>query len=277
MVRSIFFSLFTHISVGLVFTILFISKEEIGKLYFRVTTLVALVLILTALISQPFGKIRFWHILGLDGTNESLLENITYLVLFLSILFIILYNLLFPRLHRVILFIVFLLGTIAIASSALILPNSEGYRTLEKAMVITNAISSSIILGSVVGAMITGHWYLVKHKLSLNPLRNASLIYIMSVLFRIIIIVLTILVFWEMVRSYDLMNTISALTSESIFFVGRVVIGLIIPLIFGFMIWGTVAIRSTQSATGILYATIILVLIGEVFAKFISSSIGIPL
>lgn len=277
MLKTIFFSLFTHISVGLIFTILFISKEEIGKLYFRVTTFVAFVLIFTALLAKPFGEFQILQIVGLTGTKQNSLEQITYLLLILSVILIILYNLYLPRLHRTTLSIIFLLGIIAISNHALMVSDSNDYGTLKKAMVITNAISSSVVSGSVVSAMITGHWYLVKHNLSLNPLRNASLIYIISVLFRIIIIILTFLTFWQMEQTHALANKIFGLTVEGIFFIGRVVIGLIIPLIFGFMIWGTVKIRSTQSATGILYATIILVLMGEVFAKYISKSIGIPL
>ncbi|MFQ5823877.1 MAG: hypothetical protein ACE5JB_07475 [bacterium] len=274
MLKSIFFSLFTHISIGLIFTILFISKEEIGKLYFRVTTLVAFTLLLTAIVAQTFGKINFLQLLAFNETNQYTLERITFLLLILSIIFILLYNLF---LHRVILFIVLLLGIIAIAINALLYIETKGYNPFEKALFITNAISSTLILGSVLGAMITGHWYLVKHKLSLNPLKNTTLIYIFSVLFRIFVIVLTISIFWKMEKTHILLNMIFSLTTDSLFLIGRVVIGLIIPLIFGIMIWGTVKIRSTQSATGILYATIILVLIGEAFAKFISNSIGIPL
>jgi hypothetical protein len=83
--------------------------------------------------------------------------------------------------------------------------------------------------------------------------------------------------FWKMEKVPDLSKLFSFVSFDSIFFMARVTIGLVIPLIFGFMIWGTVKIRSTQSATGILYATIIMVLIGEAFAQFLSNLIGIPL
>ncbi|RMF56960.1 MAG: hypothetical protein D6743_19620, partial [Calditrichaeota bacterium] len=58
MLKSIFFFLFTHFAVGLLLTIIFVSLAEIGKLFVRVTTWVAFVLVLLALLAQPFGSIR---------------------------------------------------------------------------------------------------------------------------------------------------------------------------------------------------------------------------
>jgi len=41
------------------------------------------------------------------------------------------------------------------------------------------------------------------------------------------------------------------------------------PLALVYFIWDTVKIRSTQSATGILYIAVFLVLIGETFSRFL--------
>ena len=277
MIQSIFFSLFVYLSIGLIFAILFISKEEIGRLYFIVTTLIALALICVALIANSFALIKFTQIFVFQATELNNFERFTYLLLILIIALLVIYNLIYPRMHKPILCIVFLLGILAIVNHVLAFSQTENYNPFVKGLHISNAIGSTLILGSVLGAMITGHWYLVKHKLSLKPLINGSKVYIFSVFLRIFIIIFTTFSFWKIDKSENLIKLSSGFTLEGIFFIARVTIGLIIPLIFGFMVWGTVKIRSTQSATGILYATFILVLIGEVFANVFSRLIGIPL
>jgi hypothetical protein len=54
----------------------------------------------------------------------------------------------------------------------------------------------------------------------------------------------------------------------------RVGIGLLIPSVFALMAWSCVKLRSTQSATGILFFTSILVIIGELTAQHLATSWG---
>jgi hypothetical protein len=65
-------------------------------------------------------------------------------------------------------------------------------------------------------------------------------------------------------------------SATGILFWARVGFGLAVPLVFGWMIWGSIKVRNTQSATGILYATIVLVLVGEAFSKYLYLFTGIP-
>jgi hypothetical protein len=61
-------------------------------------------------------------------------------------------------------------------------------------------------------------------------------------------------------------------------FIGqRILFGLILPLALSWMIWQTVKIRSTQSATGILYVAVVFILFGEFLSRYILVSIGYPL
>ncbi|MHC4820865.1 MAG: hypothetical protein ACYTDX_03980 [Planctomycetota bacterium] len=61
-----------------------------------------------------------------------------------------------------------------------------------------------------------------------------------------------------------------------IFLVVRGLFGLGAPIAMSWMIWGTVAIRSTQAATGILYGVCCFVLMGEAAARFILLTTGFP-
>ena len=57
----------------------------------------------------------------------------------------------------------------------------------------------------------------------------------------------------------------------------RFLIGILGPLVLVAMAWQTVRIRSTQSATGILYATLALTLFGELSAQLFARESGILL
>ena len=63
---------------------------------------------------------------------------------------------------------------------------------------------------------------------------------------------------------------------EALFVAVRATLGVLAPLVLGWMTWKTVQIRSIQSATGILYAAIVFVLFGEVISLYLSLSTGRP-
>jgi hypothetical protein len=54
-----------------------------------------------------------------------------------------------------------------------------------------------------------------------------------------------------------------------LFYVIRLTLGLAGPLALTPLVWKTTRIHATQSATGILYASVVLVLIGELTANFL--------
>lgn len=270
MIKNVFFFLLTHFSVGLILSVFFISLKEIGKLFFRVTTFVSFILLLFALISQPFGSVTITHFFSLDSFQPFIFQKLTYVFLAITMLLILVYNVLLPSFHKVILGAISLFGLLGIASYSLAISQLTRVGTSTSLLVMINGLGAALILGSVLGAMITGHWYLVQHNLSLTPLKRSSLIYITSVVLRMVALIMTTLWYWHGVKS--LLN----FSMNGYLFMGRLAFGLIIPLIFGFMVWSSAKIRSTQSATGILYATIILVLVGETFSRFLFFMTGIP-
>ena len=64
---------------------------------------------------------------------------------------------------------------------------------------------------------------------------------------------------------------------QGIFFWMRVGWGLLGPLLLFPMVWGTVKIRSTMAATGILYVDVVAVVIGEVLGAWLSTLAHLPL
>jgi len=63
---------------------------------------------------------------------------------------------------------------------------------------------------------------------------------------------------------------------QGIFFWMRAGWGLGGPLLLFPMVWGTVKIRSTMAATGILYVDVVAVVIGEVLGAWLSALVPLP-
>lgn len=274
MFRHLFFFLLTHFSVGVIFTLLFVSLKEIGSLYFRLSTAIAAVLIFLALVVQPFGELQLSALFSL--TEFTIAQKITYWFLFLTCVLLVGYNLVHPKLHGLLLFGAVVCGVVGVAAYALSrIPTDLGL--WGQVLLITNGLGAAVILGSVLSAMITGHWYLVQHNLSLTPLLNTSKVFIAAVVFRALSLTLTLFFYRSSEQVVGTGELLTSMNFDSYLFLGRILIGLIIPFIFGVMVWKSAKIRSTQSATGILYATIVLILIGEAFSKFLYFVSGNPL
>ena len=63
---------------------------------------------------------------------------------------------------------------------------------------------------------------------------------------------------------------------SGVFFWQRVLFGLLGPAVLSYLTWETAKIRSTQSATGILYVDFFTVVVGEVLAKYILLATHVP-
>ncbi len=57
----------------------------------------------------------------------------------------------------------------------------------------------------------------------------------------------------------------------------RWLLGILAPLALGWMAWETARIRSTQSATGILYVVVIVTFLGELTSLLLLEKTGYPL
>jgi hypothetical protein len=138
-----------------------------------------------------------------------------------------------------------------------------------------HALISALAMGAVILAMMLGHWYLVTPKLSITPLKRYSGSYIL----------LTVLTALELVLSYIFYvgwgNEPATLTSqrwmsEIMFVLFRVAWGILPPLGMAYWILETVRMKSTQSATGILYAAMICTMIGEGMGLYLTLATGVP-
>ena len=65
-------------------------------------------------------------------------------------------------------------------------------------------------------------------------------------------------------------------SAAGIFFWQRVLFGLAGPALLSYLTWETAKIRSTQSATGILYVDFFTVVVGEALAKYLLLATRVP-
>jgi len=132
---------------------------------------------------------------------------------------------------------------------------------------VAGALASAALLGSVNLAMILGHWYLVVRGMAIDPLKRLSIATLAASLARVLVVAAALYVdgtFQEVgVR-------------QGIFFWMRAGWGLAGPLLLYPMVWGTVRIRSTMAATGILYVDCVAVIIGEVLGGYLASMAHLP-
>lgn len=136
---------------------------------------------------------------------------------------------------------------------------------------IVSDITSAALLGFSVTAMLVGHSYLISPGLTIRPLMGQIIGLFVALLARTAVAA-TALWFWT--GDHDITNV----NNETVLWLPvRWLIGLLGPLIFGFMSFQTARIRSTQSATGILYVVVILTFLGELTSLLLMRNTGLPL
>lgn len=134
--------------------------------------------------------------------------------------------------------------------------------------------SGTIFLCFHVMNMIFGHWYLVNRELPVKYLIKTSRALIVVTYLRILAVGVSVFLAYDgmTVTEFD---RLIAFTGHGIFFWARILAGLGIPLLVAHLSYASAKIRSNQSATGILYAGTVFVLMGEMMGLYLYSLTGI--
>jgi hypothetical protein len=152
------------------------------------------------------------------------------------------------------------LAAAAIAYHAAIAPRSWIWT-------LAGSLTTVALLGSVNLAMTLGHWYLVVRGMPIDPLKRLTMAIIIAAVAKILVVA-TALIVGNVLEDVTLRH--------GIFFWMRAAWGFLGPIILFPMIWGTVKIRSTMAATGILYVAVVAVVIGEVLGAWLSAIVHLP-
>jgi len=175
----------------------------------------------------------------------------------------------FTRARTAILAAAAITGLAAIALQALEI--SSGSSSAVVALTVLSFLTSALMLGGACTAMILGHWYLVIPSMEVSYLQAIVKGHIASMLGRMVVVGAAV---WFAIATWQADSGLPSfrhyiMSVDGIFFWQRVLFGLAGPAVLSYLTWETAKIRSTQSATGILYVDFFTVVVGEVLAKYI--------
>lgn len=128
--------------------------------------------------------------------------------------------------------------------------------------------TSAALLGSAVTAMLMGHSYLIAPAMSLTPLLRLLALLFLSLAARLLLASLGL---WGWTEHHSLTN----LEDETVLFLPlRWGLGFLAPGVLAGMAWQTTRLRSTQSATGILYVVVVFCFLGELTSLLLQRHTG---
>jgi hypothetical protein len=134
----------------------------------------------------------------------------------------------------------------------------------------TGRLASSFLMGATLTAMLLGHYYLTAPTMSIAPLKQFVRCMAWGLGARVLLAGLGWLAWYS-----GLTGTPSGGAPAGLFLAIRWGMGVLGPLVATVLAWKTVEIRSTQSATGILYIAMTLVLFGELGALILARDTGV--
>jgi hypothetical protein len=132
-------------------------------------------------------------------------------------------------------------------------------------------LPAALVLGASSVAMLLGHWYLVAPKLSIVYLKILTIALIAAIVIRSGFLLEAVL------RHQDQLADMHFYEIYGMFFVQRIGLGLLLTLALSILTYFCVRIRSTQSATGILYVVLVFCLIGELTGAYLFAKTGLTL
>jgi hypothetical protein len=158
------------------------------------------------------------------------------------------------------------LTTLVLATALAVLSASATVHGLS-AESLANDLASAALLGTAMTAMLIGHAYLIAPGMSLAPLFRLLFAFGLAVLLRMAVEGFAL---WHWTAGHSFVN----LDNDALLWLPvRWGVGLVGPLVLGALAWQTARIRSTQSATGILYVVVICCFLGELTSLVLRESI----
>ena len=237
-------------------------RRDVTSGFFRIQMFVALGLSVLAALTLgrlPGGSESAQPLL--DPTTGSILCGVIAVVAYIGSVF---WTLQRRQGGAVAAFLVAGLSTVVLVASALKTPSPGAGRSIHIAV---NELSSALLLGSGTTTMLLGHWYLTAPTMSIAPLGRLNLFFGASAVLRLVVASVGLAIAWNE----------PALRSQTILLVLRWLAGIAAPIGLAVMVSQILRFRNTQSATGVLYASMITTFIGEPVAALLSSEIGVPL
>jgi hypothetical protein len=129
----------------------------------------------------------------------------------------------------------------------------------------------ALVMGAVSMGMILGHWYLVTPRLPEQPLRELTAFLLLALGFQALLLIPSLALPREAIET-----SVDTPIGLNPFLWMRVAGGLAFPFALTYMAFDSSGVRAMQSATGLLYIAMALVLAGEVLAKGLLFATAVP-
>lgn len=155
----------------------------------------------------------------------------------------------------------------SLARVALVAPLDSG-----SGWTVVGAMAGGLFFGSVVLIMNLGHWYLVSRSLPFQLLARGAALFAGLAVFRTLYLALSVATH----PTSEGLHTLLSLEKDALFFLFRVLWGIVGPLALSYFIWRTAEMKSNQAATGLLYVALVFVLIGELLSSYLTVATGFP-
>ena len=225
------------------------------------------------LVTSGFYRVHLWVLMGLntlaslavfssveeDYPNRSIVFGLAIIAAVLSFVGSVVWLYEKPRAGILVLYLVALASLLA-AGLATKLPEIVSDRGA--ALVILDLVSGGLLLGVTLSAMLLGHWYLNTPTMKLVPLQRLVLFMAGAIIARTILCAIGLSIHIQDQGSPD--------ATMWAFITLRWLSGLLGTLMLAWLTWNTLKIPNTQSATGILYAGVILAFVGELVSQLLS-------
>jgi hypothetical protein len=263
-VSAVVYLFLAHLGTGIAFTLLIVSRQA-GVKFFRFNAGLAAALIAAALAFRPGEGVAAGQV-----ANRGSLTALAIALACLTLYWIIagrVWAWLRPPLAAIASFA----GGVAVVLHAV----AASRPVSGPALTALSAFSSAALLGGTCTSMVLGHWYLVLPSLEVSHLQRLVGYHLVTLSCRIVVVAIVLVVAREvpLATGQSLVRYVSSL--GGIFFWQRVLFGLAAPAVLGYLTWETAKIRSTQSATGILYVDLFTVVVGEMLANYVLLSTGL--
>jgi hypothetical protein len=260
----VLFLFLSHLAIGIAFTLVLVSREA-GVKFFRFNFGMTALLMVAAFAFRPpeasagtAGRIAFGALIVFEAAVVFSWLTIGRIL---------------TSIRSYIAGVAVSAGAVALWAQAIAL-SSGGHAV--QLITILCFFSSAFLLGGACTAMVLGHWYLVIPSMDVSHLQSMVKIHMASMVVRIAVVgaaVFVAIATWEPGSGPSFSRYIFSISG--IFFWQRILFGLAGPAVLSYLTWETAKIRSTQSATGILYVDFFCVVVGEVLAKYLLLATGV--
>jgi hypothetical protein len=244
------FSVFLYLwAVGISGALALIPADAVGRRFFRFQSAILLILVVAATaVGRPL----------LGGLSGGTLRILTGAIAWTLVVDVALISALVFSKSRPIVPVAFLLPVItgAFLATTVGLGQFPG-QVADAAILAVHLLTGAALLGSVVVAMNLGHAYLQDAALSFDHLARLAKLFLGSAIAKAVVSAALLaphLVHWwpKLLEDFD-----------GMLIVVRVVGGLAGPILLACMVLSCARSRANQSATGILYASVVFVLVGR--------------